>query len=110
MSKQTCAQSRQTSAIHLVKEERSSRILHSGVTPGARLLLAEGLAGESSTAILRLKEAGRLNAGRDRATLTLVNPATVLRELYELLEDYAPVWYTEENHNRAVAALGQAIR
>ncbi len=30
-----------------------------------------------------------------------------LRELYELLEDYAPVWYSEEAHYRARAALGQ---
>jgi hypothetical protein len=29
----------------------------------------------------------------------------VLEELFELLEDYAPTWYTEEHHNRAVAAL-----
>ena len=32
----------------------------------------------------------------------------VLEELFELLEDYAPTWYTEEHHNRAVAALGKA--
>jgi hypothetical protein len=30
-----------------------------------------------------------------------------LLELFELLEDYAPVWYSEEHHNRAVQALGQ---
>ena len=30
----------------------------------------------------------------------------VLAELFELLEDYAPTWYTEELHNRAGAALG----
>jgi hypothetical protein len=29
----------------------------------------------------------------------------VLEELFELLEDYAPTWYTEEHHNRAMAAL-----
>ena len=29
----------------------------------------------------------------------------VLQEMFELLEDYAPTWYTEEHHNRAVAAL-----
>jgi hypothetical protein len=29
----------------------------------------------------------------------------VLRELVELLEDYAPIWYTEDLHNRASAAL-----
>jgi hypothetical protein len=26
-------------------------------------------------------------------------------ELFELLEEYAPVWYTEEHHNRALAVL-----
>jgi hypothetical protein len=39
-----------------------------------------------------------------------VNPATVLLELFELLEDYSPVWYTDDNHHRAVAALRSAIR
>jgi hypothetical protein len=39
-------------------------------------------------------------------------PATgigVLRELFELLEDYAPTWYTEELHDRAAAALGDFV-
>jgi len=29
----------------------------------------------------------------------------VLEELFQLLEDYAPTWYTEEHHNMAIAAL-----
>ena len=33
----------------------------------------------------------------------------VLRELFELLEDYAPAWYTEEHHERVVAALGESF-
>lgn len=32
-------------------------------------------------------------------------PRTVLQELFDLLEEYAPVWYTEELHDRAEAAL-----
>lgn len=32
-------------------------------------------------------------------------PRQVLEELFQLLEDYAPAWYTEAHHNRAVAAL-----
>jgi hypothetical protein len=28
-----------------------------------------------------------------------------LEELFELLEEYAPAWYTEEHHNLAVNAL-----
>ena len=31
--------------------------------------------------------------------------ATVLEELFILLEDYAPVWYTQEHHDRAIRAL-----
>jgi hypothetical protein len=30
---------------------------------------------------------------------------TVLEELFVLLEDYAPTWYTKEHHDRAIAAL-----
>ena len=32
-------------------------------------------------------------------------PEAVLEELFRLLEEYGPSWYTEEHHNRAVAAL-----
>ena len=35
--------------------------------------------------------------------------SAALRELFELLEDYAPAWYTEEHHNRAAAALGELV-
>jgi len=31
--------------------------------------------------------------------------AAALLELYALLEEYAPTWYTEQHHNRAEAAL-----
>jgi len=34
---------------------------------------------------------------------------SVLRELFELLEDYAPTWYTEEHHNRLASALGEPL-
>jgi hypothetical protein len=36
-----------------------------------------------------------------------VDEHAVLKELFELLEDYAPAWYTEEIHDRAVAALSR---
>jgi hypothetical protein len=32
-------------------------------------------------------------------------PRAVLKELFELLEEYAPTWYTEELHDRAKGAL-----
>lgn len=34
------------------------------------------------------------------------NPRLVLEELFNLLEDYSPTWYTEEQRGRALAALG----
>jgi hypothetical protein len=33
--------------------------------------------------------------------------AMVVQEMFTLLEDYAPTWYTEEHHNRVTAALQQ---
>jgi hypothetical protein len=32
-------------------------------------------------------------------------PLAVLKELFDLLEEYAPLWYTQELHERAQAAL-----
>jgi len=39
--------------------------------------------------------------------------AEAFLELFELLEDYAPIWYTEQHHNRAVVVrrnLAGALR
>ena len=36
---------------------------------------------------------------------TSTNPKVVLKEIFELLEDYGPTWYTEEMHERTLAAL-----
>lgn len=33
------------------------------------------------------------------------NAKSVLADLFELLEEYGPTWYTQELHDRAVAAL-----
>lgn len=41
----------------------------------------------------------------DASPAQLESIAEVFRELFNLLEEYAPVWYTEEHHSRAVAAL-----
>ena len=30
---------------------------------------------------------------------------TVLEEVFQLLEDYGPLWYTEKHHDRILAAL-----
>jgi hypothetical protein len=37
----------------------------------------------------------------------LMNLQTALQELYLLLEDYAPLWYTQEHHDLALRALLQ---
>jgi hypothetical protein len=34
-----------------------------------------------------------------------LRPEEVLLELFNLLEQYAPMWYAEEQHDRALAAL-----
>ena len=39
------------------------------------------------------------------AKLELARVKDVLAELYELLEDYAPTWYTEQHHKKAASAL-----
>jgi hypothetical protein len=39
-----------------------------------------------------------------------LSAAEVLLEFFKLLEQYAPAWYKEEHHKRAVAALGLSPR
>lgn len=48
-----------------------------------------------------------INAGEccDSSQQQRARPMIVLQELFELLEDYGPAWYTQEYHDRAVAAL-----
>ena len=48
---------------------------------------------------------GGSQTSNDNHRLRPITPAAVLQELFELLEDYSPMWYTQENHDRAVAAL-----
>lgn len=40
-----------------------------------------------------------------RAKQSAASSNELLRELFLLLEEYAPSWYSEELHDRAVAAL-----
>ena len=47
--------------------------------------------------------------GPDIFATESAEPLSILRELFELLQDYAPVWYTEEIHNRAASALGELV-
>jgi hypothetical protein len=59
---------------------------------------------------VKTERLGPKNSGNGNAICSLEpqlarSPRAVLEELFELLEDYAPTWYTLEHHNRAVAAL-----
>jgi hypothetical protein len=52
-------------------------------------------------------ELGRASLEREVVELRKKQTQLVraLRLLFDLLEAYAPFWYTEEHHNQAVAAL-----
>lgn len=56
--------------------------------------------------LLEIVSGGQMEPTNDKRP-NPITPAAVLQELFELLEDYSPIWYTQENHDRAVAALGR---
>jgi hypothetical protein len=56
--------------------------------------------------LLEVVSGGRKEHNNDNRP-SQITPAAVLQELFELLEDYSPIWYTQESHDRAVAALGR---
>jgi hypothetical protein len=47
------------------------------------------------------------NDGKPVSAVKAPSTRTVLEEVFELLEDYAPIWYTQEQHDRILAALGE---
>ncbi len=56
--------------------------------------------------MLRFEVAPDLNVGPKNAQTNNGFDATaVLEELFVLLEDYGPAWYTQEHHDRALHAL-----
>ena len=61
---------------------------------GNRALKSKNSTGSSQ--LVNYKFEGELDRGR------LVE---ALSELHDLLEEYAPYWYTEEHHEKAMAAL-----
>jgi hypothetical protein len=50
----------------------------------------------------RAKEEKKVRLPQEPQT---ANAPDAFLELFELLETYAPTWYTEEHHSRVVAAL-----
>jgi hypothetical protein len=56
--------------------------------------------------MMRLEVAPDLDVAPNNTLISKACDAkTVLEELFVLLEDYGPAWYTEEHHNRALNAL-----
>ena len=51
------------------------------------------------------KDAPNRDKALQSSTAALVEALT---ELYELLEQYAPMWYTKKHHDKALAALRSA--
>lgn len=49
----------------------------------------------------------KMNRGDSWNQTGAPNPIAVLQELFDLLEDYGPVWYTREAHDRAFQVLMQ---
>lgn len=100
-----------SSALHLVQEDGGPAALNPDQKVCEINQLRKQLPlGKSRTAVRRLKSTSLPETSRECAKSGALNPVGVLRELFELLEDYAPAWYTEENHHRAVAALAQSPR
>jgi hypothetical protein len=111
MANRSNAQSCETTGIHLVQENGKRAIQDSDFAPASTPRLPVRYPHNQLTApACNASEASRPIAPGKPTTLSLVNSTTVLKELFELLEEYSPVWYTEDNHNRALAALAQTAR
>jgi hypothetical protein len=52
----------------------------------------------------------RNTANHDTEAATLHEVSNLMRELHTLLEDYSPVWYSEQHHSRTELALRQLDR
>jgi hypothetical protein len=55
---------------------------------------------------LVLNEANEIESGSNgRKERQSVDSKAVLAELFKMLEEYAPGWYTKDHHNRVLAVL-----
>ncbi len=58
--------------------------------------------------MMHFEVASNLNIAPNPMQTTRVSKAaTALEELFVLLEEYGPAWYTQEHHDRALKALLQ---
>ena len=95
MAKERREQSRQWSVIHLVEGTPENTYTESEM--GQSCAVYKRSAQEKSRMAMRyVTAATRSRRPSEFKGLSMVSPATVLKELFELLEDYSPVWYTEE--------------
>lgn len=120
-----------TSTLHLftANARESSSNLHSRLSPAttdhslAKKAFAERRM-QNAVAKLRSKQMGEIMANATQESINIgsydsdFEPAgkldreqliRTLAELYELLEEYAPAWYTQKHHDIAAAAL-KAVR
>jgi len=44
----------------------------------------------------------------DKREVSTTNPIDLLQELFNLLEDYGPLWYTKETRDRVLRILVQS--
>lgn len=104
-------QSRASLSIHLVPKKGSNTAVLQDVSADPLQSLSRREPQPGSAISIQFSSADHgSTVSRGLVSLSVLDPVTVLRELFELLEDYSPVWYSEENHNRAVAALKLATR
>ena len=83
--------------VRVAKRPRTTRSFHSTKTPsrrGAKVSL-QRIAGPSR---VEHREHHFEPAGLDEAREALI-------ELFDLLEEYGPIWYTESHRERAMAAI-----
>jgi len=93
-------------SIHLVPNEKEHPPVSADAAADPSSMLSLLLAPErSADGANSTNGEGPSGVSQERKPVPALNPAAVLRELFELLEDYAPAWYLEEHHERAVAAL-----
>ncbi len=52
----------------------------------------------------------KLIQNNDHASIAIAHAYDVLRDLHALLDDYAPMWFTEVHHKRAERALYELNR
>jgi len=55
--------------------------------------------------VLERFEQSNANSSFNQALIAPSGVIEVYEEMFQLLEDYAPSWYTEDLHNRAAAGL-----